>query len=316
MGLLAVLLAGCSTGTSQNRKVYDRYAALVAERKREHQTESVSSVSASREISSSGKETASLNRRPIKTSAPSGKPVAKKVAAKESDSFPTSVAVEKKAPVKTPAAETPAPELVKAEPVPAPPPVQVIAPEPVKVPEPAPVSPAPASAPASTPPASDLAGGYSLKAGDGIQITLRGIPAPEAIEDIIDETGRIALPLINEVQAAGLTASELERSIRQAYIDQDIYRNISVNVVVPTRYYYVQGEVRGPGRFQIVSATRVSQAIAGCGGYTEYASGKVTVKRDGKIFKVIRNARRLDRTPQDDILLNPDDIVIVGRSLW
>ena len=65
-----------------------------------------------------------------------------------------------------------------------------------------------------------------------------------------------------------------------------------------------------------MSATRVSQAIAGAGGYTEFASGQVVVKRNGQIFKTIRNARRLERTPDDDILLEPDDIIEVKRSLW
>ena len=156
--------------------------------------------------------------------------------------------------------------------------------------------------------------GYRLKFGDGLQIFLRGIPGGEAIEDVIDEAGMVTLPLINEVQAAGLTASELERNIRQIYLDQDIYRNITVNVVVPTRYYFIQGEVRAPGRFQIMSATRVSQAIAASGGYTEYASGKVQVKRQGKIVKEIRNARKLERSPEDDVLLEPDDVIEVLRS--
>ena len=69
------------------------------------------------------------------------------------------------------------------------------------------------------------------------------------------------MPFINEVRAAGQSAAELARNIRQTYLDQGIYRNISVNVVVPTRYYFIQGEIRGPGRFQMVSAMRVSQAI-------------------------------------------------------
>ena len=124
----------------------------------------------------------------------------------------------------------------------------------------------------------------------------------------------LALAQSRLLAPAGLAASELERNIRQIYLDQDIYRNITVNVVVPTRYYFIQGEVRAPGRFQIMSATRVSQAIAASGGYTEYASGKVLVKRQGKIIKEIRNARKLERSPEDDVLLEPDDVIEVLRS--
>lgn len=159
-------------------------------------------------------------------------------------------------------------------------------------------------------------GVYQLKSGDVVQVSLRGIPSGEAIESVIDEHGMISMPFINEIKAAGQSASELARNIRQTYLDQGIYRNISVTVVVPTRFIFIQGEIRGPGRFQMVSAMRVSQAIAGAGGYTEYANGQVVVKRGGKIVKTIRNAKHLERAPDDDILLEPDDIVEVKRSLW
>ena len=155
---------------------------------------------------------------------------------------------------------------------------------------------------------------YTLKAGDGVQIYLRGIPGAELIEEVVDEQGMVTLPYINDIQAAGMSASDLEGNIRQTYLDQDIYRNITVTVMVPTRFYFVEGEIRGPGRFQIMSATRVSQAIAAAGGYTEFASGKVQVKRRGAIVKVIKDARRLERSPEDDILLEPDDVVEVLRS--
>ena len=157
---------------------------------------------------------------------------------------------------------------------------------------------------------------YLLKVGDVVQVFLRGIPNAESIEAVIDEHGKISLPFINETLASGQTASELARNIRRIYQEQGIYRNISVNVVVPTRYYFMQGEIRSPGRFQLVAATRLSQAIAAAGGYTEFASGQVVIKRGGRIHRTIRNARRLERNPQDDVMLEPDDIVEVRRSLW
>jgi len=297
--LVAGMLMGCSSSSSsQNKRVYDRYAALVAERNRSNQSAAEAKPKKSASARTADKSEESLNRQPIKSSSTAQKSTSKK-------STPAKKVPRKKSPAKQ-AESTPAL------------PVQVIAPAPVMpVQEPAPVPvavPAPV-VPAPVQPAGSVAG-YRLKVGDGIQIFLRGIPAPDLIEDIIDEVGMIALPLINDVKAAGLTASELERSIRKIYLDKDIYRNISVNVVVPTRFYFIQGEIRAPGRFQIMSATRLSQAIAGAGGYTEYASGKVLVKRGGKIHKIIKNARRLERKPSDDIMLQPDDIIEVKRSLW
>ena len=318
-GLWLSLAAGCSTPSS-SQKVYDRYAELVASR-----NQPAKSAPSAAPAQAAPPRTVSKPAEP-KDPTPPAVPSAVKA--------PAAARVAEPAPAKAPAA---APAAVR----PAPAPVQVMTPQPAErartasvtapVQPAAPTQPAPfvsdsePAAPAlrtafaaQTIPlpenASSPESGYMLKVGDGIQVYLRGIPTPDRIEDIIDEEGKISLPFINEVQAAGLAASELERNIRQIYLDQDIYRNITVNVVVPTRSYFILGEVRAAGRFQILSATRVSQAIAAAGGYTEYASGKVQVKRRGAIVKVIKNARRLERSPEDDILLEPDDVVEVLRS--
>ncbi len=330
--LAAALLSGCASSPASNRKVYDRYAELVAARNQPAKAPAAAvrtnaparTAAAAPAPAASGKPADTLDRRPLK-SAPPAKPVAPpaetpaRPAAKPAPAAPPPVAVISPKPVEVvPAAPvvTPAPAAAEPAPAPAAPATPPVLPPPA---EPAPAPPpvqavVPAAAPAPAVSPDGLA--YLLKVGDAVQIFLRGIPGGESIEDIIDENGRVSLPLINEVQAAGMTASDLERSIRKIYQDQDIYRNITVNVVVPSRFYFIQGEIRAPGRFQIMSATRVSQAIAGAGGYTEFASGQVVVKRNGQIFKTIRNARRLERTPDDDILLEPDDIIEVKRSLW
>lgn len=296
--LAGLLAAGCSTAPSHNRRIYDRYAQLVAERSRAPAT----TVSGREEAEAVAPAVRAEASRPAKP-AESRKPAAAKPA-------PSARPVAKPAPAPKPEpapAPAPAPEPPPAPAAPAP--VQIVAPPAAES-----ASPAPAETPGEELAFDGVA--YSLKPGDVVQITLRGIPNAEAIEAIIDENGMVNLPFINEVLAAGRTSSELARHIRQTYLDEGIYRNISVGVVVPTRYYFVQGEIRSPGRYQIMSATRVSQAIAGAGGYTEFASGRVVVKRGGKIVKNIRNARRLERTPGDDILLEPDDIIEVQRSLW
>ena len=337
------LLAGCATPAPQNKKVYDRYAALVAERNRTlaDPAAAATATPAARAPAARAapKAPAPAERRPLKT-----EPPAKPAAPTAEPAKPVAAAAVPEAVAKPAAPEAVAkpavPEAVAkpAAPVPAPP-VQVIAPSPAPKPAPVPeppvqavpqsIQPAPgpaipeaesgAVAPAESGDEVSVANdgvAYLLKPGDVVQIFLRGIPMPEAIESVIDERGMISMPFVDEVLAAGQSASELGRSIRKTYMDEGIYRNISVSVVVPTRYYFIQGEIRAPGRFQMVAAVRVSQAIAAAGGYTEYASGQVVVKRGGKIVKTIRNARRLERTPEDDILLEPDDIIEVKRSLW
>lgn len=190
-------------------------------------------------------------------------------------------------------------------------PVEVIPPpvasDSFSAPESVPAPPSAESSPSSNRPME--VSPYALANGDAVQIYLRGIPHPELVEDIIDEAGMVSLPFINEIRAAGLTSSELERAIRDEYLNQKIYCNMTVQVIVPTRFYYVQGATRGPGRFNMPSAVRLSEAIAAAGGGTEFWSGRVYIRRNGEIFKTIKNAKKLERTPEDDILLEPGDIV-------
>lgn len=272
-------------------------------------------------------------------------------AAQQSVAAPAKPAEQKPSPAprkQTPAAQKPAPVQPVQKPVPSvkpepqEKPVQQPKPAPVPQPEPAPeAAPAPVEAPVDVveppappaepppppavepdpvparpaPPArSAVQGVYTLKKGDVVQVVLRGIPEQMMIDDSLDEFGMISLPFLNEVYAEGYTASELEQRIRQLYRDSQIYPNVTVQVQVPTRFYYMQGEIRGPGRVQLVSATRLSQAIAAAGGGTEFWNGKVQLRRDGEIYRKIKDARRLEKYPEDDILLEPGDIVELMRS--
>lgn len=196
---------------------------------------------------------------------------------------------------------------------------------PVVVATPTSVAPAgnPAPAPVMAPPAPktsevDAAAArtpavYELKPGDPLFINLRGIPQEQQIEEVIDEDGSITLPLINEIIAAGKSTAQLERNIKQAYIDGQYYKNVSVNVILPARSYYVTGEVRAPGRFQIFAGVTVLQAIASAGGPTEYANtSKVQITRGTRSFFV--NVKEMERNPEKDELLEPGDVIKVHRS--
>lgn len=194
-------------------------------------------------------------------------------------------------------------------------PTEQAAPAPVADPAPALAEVPAAAVPAADPRPAEEGAAYTLKVGDGVIIALRGIPHSEQIECLVDEWGTISLPLINEVEVTGLSASELAKKIRQIYIDQGIYKNININVMIPTRYYFMQGEVRQPGRYQLVSAVRLSQAIASAAGFTNFANGTVLVRRNGGVYKTVK-AKKLDQNPEDDILLEPGDIIEALRGIF
>lgn len=175
---------------------------------------------------------------------------------------------------------------------------------------------APAASPVARPAVSPDVVVYRLKPGDPVIINLRGIPGgDQQIEDQIDENGAVTLPFINMVQAAGRTSSELEQAVRKSYLDQQIYKYVTVNVIVAGRSYFVYGEVRSPGRFALGPGVTVLQAIAGAGGYTEFANkGKVEILRGSAVIEL--DARELEKRPEKDRPIESGDQIIVRRSMF
>lgn len=160
------------------------------------------------------------------------------------------------------------------------------------------------------------ASAYRLRQGDPVLISLRGImPRDEDIQTIVDEDGYVKLTYIDRVMALGKSASELERDIQRTYIDRGIYRSISVNVIVPSQAFFVQGEVRVPQRYPLVTGMTVMQAIAAAGGYTEFADPKKVVLTRNGVVRTI-NMRDIERNPTQDFMIESGDVIRVPRSLF
>ena len=151
---------------------------------------------------------------------------------------------------------------------------------------------------------------YKLKPLDPLSIRFNGILEQQGLEVIIDEGGFISLLHLEPIKAAGLTTSELEEKIEKNYIDGEIYRNVSVNVIMTAKIYYVQGEVMQPGQFQLTSGTTLLQAIATARGYSPYANEKkVTITRQEKISQY--NMKEIEKDPSLDIKIEAGDVIKV-----
>jgi len=157
---------------------------------------------------------------------------------------------------------------------------------------------------------------YQLKPLDPIYIRFSGIMEQQQLELVIDENGEISLLHIKQpIKAAGLTASALEDRIEQLYVEGGIYKNVSVNVTMTAKIYYVQGEVIQPGQFQLMSGTTLLQAIAGARGYTPYANKKkVTISRYGKIYTY--SAKELEEDPSKDVKIEAGDVIKVWQQWY
>ena len=151
---------------------------------------------------------------------------------------------------------------------------------------------------------------YKLKPSDPLIVRFSGINDQAVIELVIDEKGYIRLLHIEPILAINLTATQLEKEIEQRYIEGEIYKNVSVNILMTAKAYYLQGEVIQSGQFELVSGTTLLQAIATARGYSPYANRKkVTVTRQGKITEY--NMKEIEKDPSKDIIIEAGDVIKV-----
>ncbi len=178
-----------------------------------------------------------------------------------------------------------------------------------------PEAPVMAEAGAPSSPSAGAVDAYKLKPLDPIYVRFSGIMEQQQLELVIDANGEISLLHIKEpIPAAGLTTSALEAKIEQLYVDGGIYKNVSVNVTMTAKVYYVQGEVLAPGQFQLMSGTTLLQAIAGARGPSAFASKKVTITRYGKIYTY--NVKTLEKDPSKDVKIEAGDVIKIWQQWY
>jgi len=134
----------------------------------------------------------------------------------------------------------------------------------------------------------DIGAEYQLATGDRVRVTVYGHEDLSG-EFEIDPTGLIALPLIQEVEAQGLTARELEVAVTDA-LQPDFLKNPRVSVeILSYRPIYILGEVNQPGSYPYVNGMTVINAVAVAGGFTYRArKGRIRIDRtvDGESVEI------------------------------
>jgi polysaccharide export outer membrane protein len=129
--------------------------------------------------------------------------------------------------------------------------------------------------------------------------------------------GKISLPLLNDVQAAGLTPEELRVQITAAAAR--LVEDPTVSVVVKeinSRKVFITGQVAKPGTYPLTGPTTVLQLIAMAGGVLEYADAKnITIMRteNGKPVSFSFNYKDVTKRKnlKQNIELKPGDTIIV-----
>jgi polysaccharide export outer membrane protein len=134
---------------------------------------------------------------------------------------------------------------------------------------------------------------------------------------VVRPDGRISVPMLNDIRAAGLTPEQLATAIQQAaakYI-----REPAATVIVReirSRKVSVIGEVTKPGTVQLGNEMHVLQAIAEAGGFLEHANKtNVAILRneDGTERRFKFNYKEVVKgiKPEQNIRLMPGDTILV-----
>jgi polysaccharide biosynthesis/export protein len=134
---------------------------------------------------------------------------------------------------------------------------------------------------------------------------------------VVRPDGKISLPLLNDIQAAGLTPDQLREKLAQAaskYVE-----DTTVTVVVRqinSRKVFITGSVAHPGPFALNTPMTVLQLIAVAGGLGEWADQKnITIMRveNGRPTTYHFNYREVvqGKNLTQNIPLKPGDTVIV-----
>ena len=129
--------------------------------------------------------------------------------------------------------------------------------------------------------------------------------------------GRITLPLINEIAAAGLTPEQLRSSLIEAA--RQFVTDPTATVVVRqvnSRRVFVTGMVAKPGQYPLYQTMTVLQLIATAGGLLEYAQSEdiVIIRREpGHIVSFSFNYKQVikKKNLHQNIDLKPGDTVVV-----
>lgn len=129
--------------------------------------------------------------------------------------------------------------------------------------------------------------------------------------------GKISLPLLNDVQAGGLTPIKLAEEITTGL--KKFVTDPQVTVIVSTinsQRVYILGEVNRAGAYPLLPGMTVLQALSSGGGFTQFANTKkiYVLRNDGeKSDKFPFNYKDViaGRHPEENIVLKAGDTIVV-----
>lgn len=139
---------------------------------------------------------------------------------------------------------------------------------------------------------------YIIGKGDLLNINVWKEPDLSREDARVRIDGKITFPLLDDIQASGLTTMELKDIIQKKLGDFVESPTITVTLTdAASKKFYILGEISKTGEYPILKNLTVMQAFALAGGFTEWAS-----KKEILLF-------RYEKGKQKQIVINYKDIV-------
>ena len=159
---------------------------------------------------------------------------------------------------------------------------------------------------------------YVLREGDTLKISFPGSPNLNTIQQIRTD-GKINLPLVGEVQAAGLTPGDLQKNLMDLYAPQLTSKDVIVEVQSSSFPVYVTGAVLRPGKIVSDHPITALEAIMEAGGpdYTKANLKNVSVIRQerNQTRNYTLNLKRvMDGKVSEPFYMKPADIIFVPEK--
>ena len=154
---------------------------------------------------------------------------------------------------------------------------------------------------------------FILGAEDQITVLVYGSPEFSG-SHLIRPDGKITMPFVGDIMAAGLAPTELgvaiKEKLRKYIVDPDV--SVQVNGI-NSKKFYIQGEVGRTGGFPLLVPTKVLEALVNAGGFKDFANQKkivimrLTGERLNFNYKDVIRGKKMEQ----NIYLKPGDIIIV-----
>jgi polysaccharide biosynthesis/export protein len=162
-------------------------------------------------------------------------------------------------------------------------------------------------------------GPVKLAEGDVVKLFFPGVPEYNSTQKIRTD-GKLSLPLIGEVHAAGRTLAALQADLTARYKPKLQNAEVVVSLETSGTPVIISGAVASPGKFVLDRRTTLLEAIMGAGGFTDYAR-----KKKVRLIRVVNGQYQtwvydmsggLTGKPTPLVYVKGGDLVHVPLSNW